>query len=139
MNQSNTQKATICPVCDQSFKGRIDKKFCSSNCKSIYHYERKIIEDQKYFSVNRQLKTNRKVLKKYNRTGMTSLRREVLHAEGFNPAYFTHQWKNKRGQTYYFSFDLGILPLEDRKGKTLKYKYLIIEWQDYMQAKPPFV
>mgnify|MGYP001247794287 CR=1 FL=1 len=138
IKQEDTSKLNECEVCGQAFKGRTDKKFCSEGCKSIHHYELKKQKERRFLAVERQLKTNRKILKKYNQTGMTSLRREVITTKGFNPAYYTHTWQNQRGQTYYFSYDLGILPLEDRKGGILKNKFLIVEWQDYMQAKPPF-
>ena len=49
--------------------------------------------------------------------------------EGFNPKFFTHYWKNKKGQVYLFCYDYGFLDLKD-SGKA---KYLIVEWQKYME------
>ena len=117
-----------CPVCDASIKGRVDKVFCSETCKSSDQYEKRLEKDKFYLQVDRQLKQNRKILKKYSRTGMTSLRREVLHNDGFNPNFFTHYWKNNQDDVYLFSYDYGILKLKDG----IKKKYLIVKWQDYM-------
>ena len=123
-----------CPVCDAPIKGRVDKIFCSETCKSSQQYEKRLEKDKFYLKVDRQLKQNRKILKKYNRTGMTSLRRNVLHKEGFNPNFFTHYWKNNKEDVYLFSYDYGILKIKDEE----KYKYLIIEWQDYMYKQHNF-
>lgn len=134
----NSDLSSNCVVCGELIKGRSDKKYCSETCKSIFHYEKKQAQEKHFLAFQKQLRTNRKVLKKFNHTGMTSLRRAVLHAQGFNPAYYTHTWQNKRGQTYYFTYDFGIFPFLDRKNKEVKEKYLIIIWQDYMKAMPPF-
>ena len=84
-----------------------------------------------FFKIDKQLKVNRKVLKRYNRVGMTKLRQEVLLKEGFNPNYFTHYWKNQKGDVYLFVYDYGFLKLKEQN----KDKYLIIEWQEYMEKK----
>ncbi|MDH5399051.1 MAG: hypothetical protein OEX02_12950 [Cyclobacteriaceae bacterium] len=86
------------------------------------------MKEQFYFEVDKQLKTNRKILKKYNQSGFTTLRKEKLHEEGFNPRFFTHYWKNSKGQVYLFCYDYGFLDLHDQKDK-----YLIVEWQEYMR------
>ena len=120
-----------CPVCEAPIRGRLDKVYCSPNCKSAQQYEDRKRVEQTYFAIDRQLKQNRKILKKYNQTGMTTLRREVLHQEGFNPKYFTHYWKNKKGDVYLFTYEFGVLKLKDEASD--KKKYLIVEWQaDYM-------
>lgn len=118
----------MCPVCEAPIKGRDDKIFCSPNCKSAHQYEHRKELDKTFITIDRQLKINRKVLKKYNQTGMTSIRQSVLHEEGFNPKYFTHYWKNKKGDVYLFSYDFGILKLKEEA--TGKKKYLIVAWQD---------
>tara|TARA_R110002049_G_C9030223_1_gene551978 strand:- start:95 stop:346 length:252 start_codon:yes stop_codon:yes gene_type:complete len=79
--------------------------------------------------VDRQLKINRKLLKKYNRSGYTTIRRSELMAEGFDPKFFTHYWKNQKGDVYLFVYEYGFLKLED-KGKE---KYVLVLWQDYME------
>ena len=119
----------ICPVCGKKLQGRIDKIYCTPKCKNVAQYEKRIVNEQFYLFVDKQLKTNRKVLKRYNQSGFTTLRKEVLMKEGFNPKYFTHYWKNKKGQVYLFCYDYGFLDLKESG----KEKYLIVEWQDYME------
>lgn len=122
-----------CPVCKIQFSGRMDKKYCSANCKSIDHYEKRRKEEKFYFEVDRQLKINRRILKKYNRNGMTKLKCEILVSEGFNPNFFTHYWKNRKGDVYLFCYDYGFLKLKDKINGSVKEKYIIVEWQEYMK------
>ena len=115
-------------MCESNISGRADKKFCSDNCKSISHYEHRRENEKLYFKIDRQLKINRKVLKKYNLSGYTTINKAELLAEGFNPKYFTHYWKNRKGDVYLFVYEFGFLSLR----KNGKEKYLLIKWQDYM-------
>lgn len=123
----------LCPICHTPIKGRVDKIYCSPTCKSAHQYEQRLAKDKFYLQVDKQLKTNRKILKKYNRSGMTTLRRETLHQEGFDPNFFTHYWKNQKGDVYLFCYDFGFLKLKEKNGHQTKEKYLIVEWQEYMK------
>ncbi|NBG67419.1 hypothetical protein [Acidiluteibacter ferrifornacis] len=117
-----------CPICSNPIVGRTDKIYCSLECKRASDYEKRKVEEKLFISIDRQLKTNRKILKKYNRVGKTTLRKEELIKEGFNPNYFTHYWKNSNGDIYLFVYDYGFLALKEN----LKDKYLIVQWQAYM-------
>ncbi|MDB9775623.1 hypothetical protein OAB47_05255 [Vicingaceae bacterium] len=117
-----------CPICESTIKGRSDKIYCSIVCKRAAGYDKRVKESPFYLKVERQLKTNRRILKKYNRVGKTTLRREELIKEGFNPNFFTHYWKNAKGDVYLFVFDYGFLALKEH----LKEKYVIVQWQEYM-------
>lgn len=117
-----------CPVCGTLVKGRSDKKFCSKKCKSIEQYESRQKTEVFYLQVDRQLKVNRRILKKYNKSGYTVIRKSKLIEEGFNPKYFTHYWKNKKGEAYLFVYEYGFL----KKNDNGKEKYILVTWQDYM-------
>lgn len=119
-----------CLYCNLELFGRSDKKYCSPYCKSSHQYEKSKTENSTYYAIDRQLKLNRKILKSYNKSGMSSLRKEKLLNEGFNPNYFTHYWKNNKGQVYLFCYEYGFLLLKDQE----KEKYLLITWQDYMKS-----
>ena len=118
-----------CPVCENEIIGRSGKVFCSLKCKSIDQYEKRQVEDAFFIQVDRQLKVNRKLLKKYNRSGFTTLRKEQLEKEGFDSNFFTHYWKNSKGEVYLFCYDFGFLEIEQKGVK----KYLLVEWQEYMK------
>jgi hypothetical protein len=111
-------------ICNTKIKGRIDKKYCSANCKSIHQYETRRNEETLFFKVDKQLKTNRKILKKYNKVGKTALRKNVLHEEGFDPNYFTHFRRYDENSIYFYCYDFGFMTIKDND----KHKYLIVNW-----------
>lgn len=117
-----------CPICGTSVKGRSDKKFCSVKCRSINQYEKRQKTEAFYLQVDRQLKINRKLLKKYNRSGYTTIRKKVLIEEGFNPKFFTHYWKNQKGDVYLFVYEYGFL----NKVVRGRERYVLVIWQEYM-------
>lgn len=119
----------VCPSCGKEFTGRVDKKFCSPYCKTSFHYERKKGQgDNMYVTIDKALKQNRRILKEYNKGGKVMVRKSVMHEEGFNPKYFTHYWKNKKGEVYLFCYEYGFLSTSDHGVD----KYLLVHHQDYM-------
>ena len=117
-----------CPVCGTLLKGRSDKKYCSVKCKSIHQYEQRQETETFFLKVDRQLKINRKLLKRYNNSGFTTIRRSELITQGFDPKFFTHYWKNKKGEVYLFVYEYGFLGTRNND----KEKYVLVTWQDYM-------
>ena len=122
-----TQKK--CLQCSSQLKGRTDKKYCDLHCKSAYQYQiTKNGPERFYNKVDNQLKLNRKILKEYNKGGKVTVRVEVLLEIGFNPNFFTHYWKNQKGDVYLFVYEYGFL----KKKENGKEKYVLVIWQDYM-------
>ncbi|MEQ9591662.1 MAG: hypothetical protein RLN86_03645 [Cyclobacteriaceae bacterium] len=121
----------VCPTCGETIKGRRDKIYCSPTCRSAAQYENRLLKETFYLQIDKQLKTNRKILKHYNKSGFTTIRREKLIKDGFNPKFFTHYWKNQKGQVYLFCYEFGFLSLEENG----KEKYLLVTWQEYMNKK----
>ncbi|MCK5872913.1 MAG: hypothetical protein KAG26_08805 [Methylococcales bacterium] len=118
-----------CPYCKEIIKGRSDKKFCTPYCKSSYHYQESLKTANSFFKlVDKQLKLNRKVLKSYNKTGKSTIRKSTMLQDGFNPKYFTHYWKSTQGDVYLFCYEFGFLEKMDNG----KPKYVLVTWQDYM-------
>jgi hypothetical protein len=81
--------------------------------------------------LDKQLKLNRKLLQHFNRAGKVVIRKEELLATGFNPKYFTHYWKNQKGQVYLFCYEYGFLETKEHN----LLKYALVQWQDYMEKK----
>lgn len=118
-----------CLNCDDPVTGRADKKFCSTYCKSSYHYSKNLeANDSVFVSMDKQLKLNRRLLKSYNKAGKATVRKERLIEEGFNPNFFTHFWKNKKGDVYLFCYEFGFLSKQEN-GRS---KYVLVDWQSYM-------
>lgn len=127
MNEINT-----CLSCGKLLEGREDKKYCDVYCKSAYHYKKSKQEAPRFYNkVDNQLKLNRKILKEYNKAGKAIVRANIILKLGFNPNFFTHYWKNTKGDVYLFIYEYGFLKRIERG----KEKYILIKWQDYMEHK----
>ncbi len=118
-----------CLYCKNELTGRTDKKYCNLHCKSAYQYERSRQEPDRFYNkVDNQLRLNRKILKQFNKGGKVTVRSDRLIELGFNPKFFTHFWKNQRGEVYLFVYEYGFL----KKNESGKEKYVLVIWQDYM-------
>ena len=118
-----------CLNCSKELEGRTDKKFCDPQCKSAYQYQKEKESPERFYNkVDNQLKLNRKILKEYNKGGKVTIRSNVLLDLGFDPKYFTHYWKNQKGDVYLFVYEFGFL----KKLENGKDKYILVTWQDYM-------
>jgi len=127
MNAMNSRAK--CLACNKVIEGRSDKKYCDPHCKSAYHYKKSQEETPKfYIKVQQQLKLNRKILKNYNKAGKATVRTKTLNDSGFDPNFFTHYWKNAKGDVYLFVFEYGFLKRKERNIE----KYILVKWQDYM-------
>lgn len=121
-----------CLYCKEEIVGRSDKKFCNVYCKSSYHYDKNKKQAPSFYrKVDAQLKLNRKLLGYYNKAGKSTIRAAELLGKGFDPNFFTHYWKNADGRVYLFVYEHGFLRLRENG----KEKYVLINWQDYMQKK----
>ena len=121
-----------CLSCGKLLVGRSDKKFCDPYCKSSYHYKKSIQDEPRFYNkVDNQLRLNRKILKHYNKAGKATLRAETIVELGFDTTFFTHYWKNKKGDVYLFVYEFGFL--KRREGN--KEKYVLIKWQNYMEKR----
>ena len=118
-----------CLNCGKKLTGRTDKKYCDPQCKSSHQYKREKEQPERFYNkVDNQLKLNRKLLKEYNKAGKAIIRSEVLLGEGFDPKFFTHYWKNQKGDVYLFVYEYGFL----KKMEHHVEKFVLIKWQDYM-------
>ena len=116
-----------CQQCGQGFLGRSDKKFCSNQCRSAWHQSQQLQQDQSMRPILRRLSRNRLLIRRLMADGYTKVGRAHLLELDFNFHYYTHQYKTKGGNTYYFCFDAGYRLLSDNK-------ILLVLWQEYMQA-----
>ncbi len=118
-----------CPVCGDEIKGRSDKRYCSLKCKSANQYEKRQKEEAFFLKVEKQLRINRKVLKHYNKSGYTTIRKSELEKQGFDSRYHTHYWENQKGDRYSFVFEYGFLETTVNG----KEKLVLVTWQEYMK------
>lgn len=120
----------LCLNCNTALEGRIDKKYCSDYCKSNHNYEKnKLKENSLFKKIDLQLKLNRRLLRDFNKAGKATVRAEKIIEAGFNPKYFTHYWKNQKGDVYLFCYEFGFL----KRMENGNAKYVLVEWQSYMK------
>ena len=119
-----------CLECGDSFtEGRVDKKFCRDICRMAYNLRRREESTPEiYHTIKKQLNLNRRVLRQFNRGAKVTVRKDLLESQGFDPRFFTHYWKNRKGDVYLFVFEYGFMRLKDKSID----KYVLITWQDYM-------
>ncbi len=130
MHQSKDKRT--CLNCGEKFEGRSDKKFCSVYCKSNFHHEKNKNKEQTlYKKIDKQLKLNRRLLHNFNKAGKSTVSKNRLIAAGFNPNFFTHYYKTQQGKVYLFCYEYGFMKIF-QNGKD---KYLLVEWQDYMNKQ----
>jgi predicted nucleic acid-binding Zn ribbon protein len=117
-----------CQQCGSKMTGRLDKRFCSNQCRANAHNasRRQNSGEQLILSINAILRRNRTVLKQASPQGKTTTYKQVLQMAGFDFRHFTHIYRTKSGNTYYFCYDYGYFLLPDEK-------VLIVNWQPYMQ------
>ena len=107
-------KPRLCLNCDKPVKGRTDKKFCDDYCRNNYNNQLKSNTINLVRNVNNALGKNRRILENLFIAGeeMAKTTRDKLLQKGFQFKYITHTYTNKKGNTYFFCYDIGYLPLE---------------------------
>jgi predicted nucleic acid-binding Zn ribbon protein len=113
----------LCPVCNDPIIGRIDKKFCSDQCRNSYNNRRYSAENILIQKINRTLKKNYSILQELNKSGKTKVKRSKLLQEGFDFNYFTGTYITQKGTTYHLCYDQGYLSLSDDL-------FLLIHWEE---------
>lgn len=103
-----------CLDCLKPLKGRIDKKFCDDYCRNAYNNRLNSDQNNYVRNINNILRKNRRILESIlPEEGIKKSPRKLLTEQGFNFKYHTHQYTNKKGDTYFFCYEYGILPLEN--------------------------
>ena len=102
-----------CLECGEKIVGREDKKFCSDSCRNTYN--NKINKDSSNFmrNTNNKLRKNYRILSELNTEGKTKTTRSKMLSKGFDFEFITNILHTKTGNTYYFLYDQGYLPLDN--------------------------
>ncbi len=104
----------VCLACGKIVKGRSDKKYCDDYCRNNYNNALKQDGSNLVRNINNALGKNRRVLNALFKAGeeMAKVSKDKLIEKGFVFKYYTHTYTNKKGQVYFFCYDVGYLPLE---------------------------
>ncbi|SKB77286.1 hypothetical protein SAMN05660841_02285 [Sphingobacterium nematocida] len=115
-----------CLECLNPIKGRSDKRFCNDSCRGSYNNRLKTDNSNIVRKINKQLYKNRKILSDLLREDkMIKVNEDRLITKGFDLEYRTHELSTSKGQTYFFVYEYGYLPLENQQYLIVKNKNLI--------------
>lgn len=116
MNFSITNvHARLCIKCKKPVKGRTDKKYCNEICRNGFYNQLNAESNNLVRNINHALGKNRRILETFlNESKVVTTNSHQLLLKGFQFKYFTHQYTNKRGNTYYYCYDYGYFLLENR-------------------------
>jgi predicted nucleic acid-binding Zn ribbon protein len=104
-----------CLSCGKPVKGRSDKKFCDDYCRAAYNNELKSVANNYVRKVNNALSKNRRILESIlpQSEATAKISRDKLLEKGFQFKYLTYIHKTKTGNTYFYCYEYGYLPLEN--------------------------
>lgn len=104
-----------CLACDKPVKGRTDKKFCDDYCRNSFNNGLKAAKNNLVRNINNALGKNRRVLESFfkREEEIAKTHKDKLLEKGFQFKYMTHTYTNKKGNVYFFCYDLGYMPLEN--------------------------
>lgn len=115
----------LCLECgDPVGKGRVDRKFCSVECKNKHHNKESYSAKISMGKIKKILEKNRRILKEmYTRKDKDEIEKDRLLKAGFDFDYHTHFKKTRMGNyTYTFCFDYGYRGVKDWKDKINRFK-----------------
>lgn len=124
-NNTDKMQQRTCQQCGQGLKGRIDKKFCSDQCRFLFNNRKKRQAEITMANVNQTLRKNRTILKGFNPVGKTTIRKQLLISQQFNFDFYTHIYRTRTGMVYYFCYEYGYSFTADEK-------VVLVTWQPYM-------
>lgn len=101
-----------CIECGTAFKGRIDKRFCSDQCRSTHNNRRNSNENSCVRNINNILRRNRRILMELNPNGKNKVPFDRLKSRGFNFHYYTSTYTTRDGAQYYYCYEQGYLAID---------------------------
>lgn len=83
------EETRICPNCGRQVTGRADKKFCCSECKTMFHNRKYRLERKEIYRIDRILKKNRSIIDRLYINGERNIPFHRLYHLGFDFKYLT--------------------------------------------------
>lgn len=123
----------VCSTCGTTLTGRIDRKFCSDQCRATYNNRQKQKHEKTILDTNRVLRKNRRILKTLCPEGKSTVRKQVLDDMGFDFRYMTNLYQSGKGGIYFLCYDYGYTHINEG----LKEKVVIVQRQAYMDKYVP--
>lgn len=117
-----------CLECGEPIFGRVDKKFCSDQCRNTYNNRFTAIANSYIRKVNYILRKNRRIMEEIignSAKDVKRVSRKQLLNSGFDFGYYTNIYKTKNEKYYYFSYEYGYNKLDEEY-------FAIVKKEDYI-------
>ena len=118
------KQARFCLECNKLLpkNARADKKFCDDECKDDYFNALKNVESKEISTIQRTLKTNRRILKDLlGKNPEVIIEKAILLKLGYNFDYHTHHFISKiQRNEFIFSFNYGYREMGNNQYKVVK-------------------
>ena len=101
-----------CEECGTVIIGRIDKRFCSDQCRNTFNNRQNSDITNYIRNINNALRKNRRILMGLNPEGKIRLSRDKLLSKGFDFSCYTSTYTTKDGSQYFYCYEQGYLPIE---------------------------
>jgi hypothetical protein len=113
-----------CRTCNKLLRGRTDKKFCDDQCRNVYNNQFKTDKNDCVRKINNWLLKNRRILEQMLIAAgeMAIVNKERLENRGFLFRYYTQTYTNKKGNTYFYCYEYGYMPLDNDRYLIVKRK-----------------
>lgn len=118
------KKEKSCEECGTTIIGRIDKRFCSDQCRNTFNNRLNSDVTNYVRNINNALRKNRRILMELNPQGKVRISRHKLLAKGFDFEYYTSTYTTKEGSQYYYCYEQGYLSIE-------KGQYLLVVKKEF--------
>ncbi len=106
-----------CLICRSSFFGRVGKKFCSSNCRTIYHRKLSKVTTLATRKIDKMLHRNRSILLEIlGKNGkQKKIDKDILEEKNFHFQLVTGYHLNTRNKMVNFVYDFSWSTFSDRQ------------------------
>lgn len=101
--------AKYCIDCGESLNGRADKKFCSDICRNSYNNKLNSDINNYVRNINNVLRKNRRILCDLTPADKATVHVDKLTEKGFLFSYYTHMYRTRKGDLYYFCYEFGYI------------------------------
>ena len=113
----------FCPICGARLQGRLDKRFCSSACRSQYFRNKNQERLPVSLPIDSILHKNWKILSEFyasieKKKFFVALSK--LSKKGFQPEYFTTAFENAQQKKYFFVYDFGWMMFSEKQVMVIK-------------------
>ncbi len=102
-----------CLECQGKVSGRIDKKFCSDQCRTSWNNKRNSDQSNLMRNINNILRRNRRILAALNTKGKTKISKQRLIESGLRLNYFTNEFVTSSGKVYRYCYEQGYTQLDE--------------------------